>query len=634
MSIEMGRREFRGWPSRKPVWTLLALLFGATLYVVATYGHYKRTWTVLEKEYLWTYVWAGISPLPHSTTLLVDRIDGKRRRLAVNADLSDPEVTQGKAKLQWRRDKYENTKLRAWLRAAIYGGRSPWAKFGDLGWIGLLGCGLSLVLAVPKDLERKRLRKYGRRLRGPERLTPEEFTRRHKSDGVLIVGESPQGWWMRLKRRFGLRERPRNIVRIPRSREASHFLILGDTGSGKGMVLRQLLFQIQQRGETAIVYDPHLEFTPRFYDPDRGDVILNPLDERMPFWAPGNELKRDAEAATLAKSLFPDRRDQGNHFFLETPRKIFAHLLTLRPTAEELTFWLRHPIEIDRRVKGTELAAMIDPTAPSQRAGVLSSLNLVADALRLLPPESETSTSWTAAEWATHRRGWIFLTSTNETRESILPLTSFWLDLLVLRLMTRGLTNAAEGGPSEPPVWFVLDELSSLQRLPQLHTAVTESRKTGNPLVMSFQGRSQLEARYGDDAESMLSQPATKIFMRTSEANAARWISQTIGEVEIERIRESRTDGSGTNDRHSKNDMLDRTVEDLVMASEISGLTDMHGYVKFENNVVPLSVRYLELPILHPGFQERAQKPRGGSEPAASAPVAVPAVNEQAPYFE
>lgn len=645
MSIEMGRREFRGWPSRKPVWTISAIVFGVVVFAAAAYQQYEQRWTYLQKEYLRTYVWTGTSPAQNSKSPVLYRIDGKGRRPAVNADLSDPDVWQNKAKLEWRRDRYDNKKLHAWLQAAIYEGRSPWETLGDVWWVGLLGCGLGLVLAVPKDRERARRRKYGRRLRGPELVTPEEFNRRNNSDGVFIIGESPRGWWVGVKRLFGV-STPAPIVRIPRSREASHLLILGDTGTGKGMVVRQLLCQIQARGETAIVYDPHLEYTPENYDPERGDVILNPLDERMPYWAPGSELRHDAEAATLAKSLFPDKRGQENRFFTETPRKIFAYLLTLRPSVEELTRWLCNPLEIDRRVQGTELAAMIDPTAPSQRAGVLSSLNLVADALKLLPPKSETKTNWTAAEWSQHRRGWIFLTSTPETRDPLLPLTSFWLDLLVLRLMTLGVTNPGAGASSGPPVWFVLDELSSLQRLPQLHTAITENRKTGNPVVLSFHGRSQLEGRYGDDAESMLSQPATKVFLRTGEPNAAKWISQTIGEVEFERIRESRTDGRfPSNNRHSKNDMLDRTVEDLVMASQISGLPDLRGYVKSGNLVVPMSVQYLELPKRHPGLVERRSKPREEPEPpepAASEPKreavyvpSVPAVTaEQTPFFE
>jgi hypothetical protein len=46
-------------------------------------------------------------------------------------------------------------------------------------------------------------------------------------------------------------------------------------------------------------------------------------------------------------------------------------------------------------------------------------------------------------------------------------------------------------------VWFVLDELASLHRLPQLTTAIYEHRKAGNNVVLCFQGRSQLEAIYG-----------------------------------------------------------------------------------------------------------------------------------------
>lgn len=55
------------------------------------------------------------------------------------------------------------------------------------------------------------------------------------------------------------------------------------------------------------MYDPALEYTPQFYTPERGDVILNPIDARSPYWSPGDELRHEAEALTLATSLFPDR---------------------------------------------------------------------------------------------------------------------------------------------------------------------------------------------------------------------------------------------------------------------------------------------------------------------------------------
>jgi hypothetical protein len=157
------------------------------------------------------------------------------------------------------------------------------------------------------------------------------------------------------------------------------------------------------------------------------------------------------------------------------------------------------------------------------------------------------------------------------------------------------------GQPRRGRTWFVLDELASLQRLPQLHTAITENRKSDNPVVLGFQGRSQLEARYGRDAEAMLSQPATKIFLRTSEPHAAKWIADTIGDIEIERLRESRSSGRGSRQSYG----LDRQVEPLVMASEISGLPALHGVLKFGNLVVRMAVPFVDLPDKAPALVER-----------------------------
>jgi hypothetical protein len=40
---------------------------------------------------------------------------------------------------------------------------------------------------------------------------------------------------------------------------------------------------------------------------------------------------------------------------------------------------------------------MIDRQAPAQRSGVLASLNMVADTLKLVPAERDTTRRWSAA---------------------------------------------------------------------------------------------------------------------------------------------------------------------------------------------------------------------------------------------
>jgi len=307
-----------------------------------------------------------------------------------------------------------------------------------------------------------------------------------------------------------------------------------------------------------------------------------------------------AEAKAISASLYQPTSDKKGEFFTETPQKIFAHLLTKGPTPEELVAWLSNPAEIDQRVRGTEMEAMIAKGAQQQRNGVLASLGLVADSLRMLPTREQAGDrTWSATEWSENRAGWIFITSSATEREALRPLHSLWIDLLVMRLLTAPQQN-------QTPVWFVLDELASLQRLPQLHTAITENRKSRNPLVLGFQGKAQLEVIYGHLAEVMLSQPATKIFLKTTEPKAAEWVSNAIGKVEIERVKETHFDGS----RSGRNFSLDRQIEPLVMDSEISGLENRHAFLKLGNNVAHFHFDYMDMPQNTPGFVPR----KGGED--------------------
>jgi len=171
--------------------------------------------------------------------------------------------------------------------------------------------------------------------------------------------------------------------------------------------------------------------------------------------------------------------------------------------------------------------------------------------------------------------------------------------------------------PDARPVWFVLDELASLNKLPQLHAAVTENRKYGNPVVLGFQGRSQLEKRYGQDAETMLSQPATKVFFKTSEPRAAKWISDSIGEIEVERLKESRSMGLIGS---KKSYAMEIATKPLIMPSEISGLEPLHGFIKQENRVVPVCFALAKKRSKQPEFIER-KMPQAAPKPVLTMPA-------------
>ena len=612
---------------------LIAGLLGFGIFVYQYWA-----WTPLQHWYWYEYLATQTFPSARGNYRLISKSDRNgHHSVAGDTDLvpdlsgqhgipfelSQQARQRGAVQLFLDSVPYSNAQMKQILAGQIFAGQSP----DDLirpAWVSALGfLVLGLVFAIPRDRARRGKKDEERRLKGPEMVTVGEFNRQSGADGIsFLTSESKQS------------------LLIPRSLESSHMMMMGDTGAGKSVLQRRVLMQIVERGETAIVYDPALEHTPQFFNPARGDLILNPLDVRCPYWSPSDEVMHEAEALTLATSLFPDKPHE-NTFFVDGPRKIFAHLLTLKPTPEELVRWMSHEEELDRLLKGTELTAFIYRGAGPQRGGVLGALNMVADSLKLLPRESETKQKWTTEEWARQRSGWLFLTSTPRFRERLLPLMSLWLDTLVLRLMNQG-------DPAMRHAWFVLDELASLQRLPQLHTALTENRKSGNPVVIGFQGRSQLEVRYGHEAEAMLSQPATKIFLHTSEPRAAKWISDTIGEVEMERVKET-VNTHPLKITKSRSYHTERRTEPLVLPSEISGLQRLHALLKVDNLVVPFSFPYLAPVKTEPGFIPREITPRAveiGKRPPQPSTAAAQEISPhesenskgiaagQEPYFE
>jgi hypothetical protein len=308
MRQQWGRTDEAGtWPHPKPVW-ILATLVAAWLSAAALGAYrYAVVWTPLQRLYVATYLrselMGGLGLTANGHYRLLQVVDANGSRLALDDEvrpvisetadmafaLTDAALAVGDRQLVWQDGSYGHANLHAFLGRWVYRDQSV----ADLlmptvrGALGVFVVGL--LVAIPKDLARTRERRQGRRLKGPELVTAARFCDRHRADGLRFVQ----------RRRLLF---PRPPVILPRAIEASHFLMIGDTGTGKSALIRQLLRQLEDRGDTAIVYDPALEYVPQFYTPERGDLILNPLDARSPYWTPSDEWRHDAETLTLATS--------------------------------------------------------------------------------------------------------------------------------------------------------------------------------------------------------------------------------------------------------------------------------------------------------------------------------------------
>jgi type IV secretory pathway TraG/TraD family ATPase VirD4 len=313
-------------------------------------------------------------------------------------------------------------------------------------------------------------------------------------------------------------------------------------------------------------------------------VVLNPLDDRCPSWSPWAELRAESfrmDAEALAQSLIPDAPNSfaqsgADRFFRRSGRTTLVSILeTAKPqTAKTITELLTLPREqLKRALAGTPAEALIDPGAHDQGAGIVAMATNATNPLCYLPPEAPGRARWSAVEWVRQRRGWLFLTSTEDSRAAALPLQNVWLDCLVRQLLAAELDGARE------QVWIVIDELGALDYQGQLENLVVRGRKRGLCVVFGFQAISQLQSIYGRDRTvTLLSAPATKLILRSDEAETAEWASRTLGQREVIRLQMTTLTGPSLY-RDGFNLQPHQTLERVVLPAEIQKLPPLEGYL-------------------------------------------------------
>lgn len=330
-------------------------------------------------------------------------------------------------------------------------------------------------------------------------------------------------------------------VPIPRRIETRHFAFLGTTGSGKTTALRQMLDGIERRGEAALVYDTSGEFIAHYYNPARGDIILNPFDARCAFWTPFDEISHPADADRIARQLVSETSSQDDDVWLETSRILVANMIRSLwaekncsleallealqvKDKEQLKEWLGH----------TSSARTFANDADRATGSVLFMLAKAANLIQFLKVEDEEENRFAFRDFIAKldkcegAKPWIFVPRKEDYFEASKPLMACWLECAASAVL--GLSPSPDRR-----IWFVLDELADLPRVENLARLLPEGRKFGAAIVLTFQALGQMRNRHGANiAEAMLACCNTKLFLQTVDQETRKWASETIGQCEVE----------------------------------------------------------------------------------------------------
>jgi type IV secretory pathway TraG/TraD family ATPase VirD4 len=375
---------------------------------------------------------------------------------------------------------------------------------------------------------------------------------------------------------------------VPAADETKHFKLLGTTGTGKSTAIRGLLAGALARGDRAVIADPDGGYLAEFYDPARGDLLLNPFDPRSARWDLFGELANAYDSDQLARALIADQAGE-DRTWRTYARVLVAATLRQLHRAGQADLATLHRLLMHAPVE--ELAALLGETAAapylsSDNARFFGSVRAIANThLAVLEHLEQPARGlplsirqWVRGPPERPARGVLFLPYRASHVATLRGVISTWLRLAVFETM--------ELGAGDHRLWFVVDELDALGAIDGLKDALARLRKFGGRCVVGFQSIAQVSGIYGaQDAQTIVENCGNTLILRCSASEnggTARFASKLIGEREVIREQVSRSQ-SGFLDKpqRSRTTNLQQVTEPAVLAAEIEQLPDLAGYLKF-----------------------------------------------------
>ena len=230
-----------------------------------------------------------------------------------------------------------------------------------------------------------------KRIRGAELVTAAELRRRVRPLHLRALDRAPGG----------KRLRPYSIAGIPypERTETQHTIVSGTTGSGKTVLIADLVSQIRARGERCVIYDKMGSYTRSFFDPAR-DVLMNPLDARAPRWSPFLEARNPRDFDMMAAALIPQQKDTVDPFWVTAARQLFSNGAGVfwKQGVTENKVLVDHLLKTDltalaKAMEGTVAQSIVDPENPKTALSVRAMLTAHLGALEFLPDRASRSRS-------------------------------------------------------------------------------------------------------------------------------------------------------------------------------------------------------------------------------------------------
>lgn len=393
-------------------------------------------------------------------------------------------------------------------------------------------------------------------------------------------------------------------VLIPEMDETKHFKIVGTTGTGKSTAITEILEAALARGDRAVIADPDGGYMRRFFDADRGDVILNPFDAASRKWDLFGEIQTPYDVEQLARSLIPDHegsdrswRGYARTFLTSVTRR--AHEAGVDDVGElHRLLAFAPPRELRALLAGTAAQPFLDEDNVRMFDSIRSVTSSAVTALEYIAEQRQEKLSvrsWTRdSANGGKARGVLFIPYQAGQIAALRSQVSAWMRLAMFEAMDQP--------GKEQRIWFAIDELDAVGQIDGLKDALARLRKFGGRCILGLQSVAQVSSTYGQgEAHTIVENCGNSLILRCSASEGggtARFASGLIGDREVLRTMQSRSrrplDVFGT-----KSTSQQVSLEAAILPSEIEQLPDLTGYLKVASRAEWQRVRLSPTPEAH-----------------------------------
>ena len=346
------------------------------------------------------------------------------------------------------------------------------------------------------------------------------------------------------------------LLPLPKTMFTRHAFTYGSVGSGKSVILAQLIHQLISLNYRTMLWDIKGDWTQMFFQPKyKGVRLLCPWDARSMVWDIAKDCDSPDKARALADGFFPETGGD-NDIFNQGSGAIFAWVVISlqremglkwgwEDLAKRLT-WEQPQLHKLLEQYDPNTARMIADAASKSTSSMLMNLSarirVIVD-LAQAWPNSNTAERFSWREWATKKiKARQIIVQPGPSRQASSEFVAAMFNVITATIISPEMPDDEEGRT----LAFVIDELTSIGRF-ELPSLIDKGRSKGCIVYCGMQDLAQLKKVYGEeDALAMTSMVGAHIVCQIQMGETRNKLAELFGYKRVAVTLPSVTKGQGT----------------------------------------------------------------------------------------